>query len=261
MADWISYDSAADAHERIRVPLLFAAPARDLVARMDAGAARAWLDVGMGSGVVARAASGCPLVVGADPSFEMARTARASGVSRAAVASAPGLPFADGRFDRVSAGFVLSHVGPVEDAAADMVRVARRGGLVGATAWGDLGNDYRDAWDATVERFVDREELRAAVARALPWEEALGRQGGLRDLLAGAGLSDVMAELVEYPISMTIATFLEMRETSTEARFLRARASDSEWERWRESVREEFAARFRDPIDHTRTAWIVVGRK
>ena len=99
------------------------------------------------------------------------------------------------------------------------------------------------------------------MARALPWEEALGHDGGLREMLAAAGLSDVTAELLEYPIPMTIATFLEMRETSTEARFLRARASDAEWERWRETVAAEFAGRFRDPIDHSRTAWIVVGRK
>jgi SAM-dependent methyltransferase len=261
VADWLSYDSAADAHERLRVPLLFAAPARDLVARMDLGAARSLLDVGTGSGVVARAASACAVVVGVDPSLEMVRVARQNGVARVAVATAPGLPFADGSFDRVAAGFVLSHVAAYEEALRDMVRVLRPGGLAGATAWGELGNEYRDLWSSVLERFVDRDELRAATEQALPWEDWLAEEGHLCDALAAAGLRAVTAERLEYPIPMTIAGFLEMRETSHAVRFLRARAGDGAWLRFREEVANEFAARFRDPIDHTRTAWIAVGEK
>jgi ubiquinone/menaquinone biosynthesis C-methylase UbiE len=261
VGDWISYDSAAEAHERLRVPLLFAGPARDLLERMELGTAGSLLDVGTGSGVVARAASACPVVVGVDPSLGMVRVARQSGLDRVAVASAPGLPFADGSFDRVSAGFVLSHVGPYEEALRDMVRVLRPGGVAGATAWGELGNEYRDVWASVVERFVDRDELRAAAERALPWEGWLAEEGHLRDALARAGLREVTAERLEYPIPMTIAGFLEMRETSHAVRFLRARAGDDAWLRFQEAVANEFAARFRDPIDHTRTAWFAVGRK
>lgn len=261
MADWQSYDSAADAHERLRVPLMFAAPARDLVERMELGSAESLLDVGTGSGVVARAASACPVVVGVDPSLGMVRVARQSGVAHAAVATAPGLPFADGSFDRVAAGFVLSHIGGYEDALRDMVRVLQPGGMAGATAWGELRNEYRDVWGEVLERFVDRDELRTATQTALPWEEWLAGEGNLRDALARAGLRAVTAERMEYPIPMTIAGFLEMRETSHSVRFLRARAGDAAWVRFREAVAAEFAVRFRDPIDHTRTAWIAVGRK
>jgi SAM-dependent methyltransferase len=261
VADWQSYDSAADAHERLLVPAMFAAPARDLVERMEIGTARSLLDVGTGSGVVARAASACPVVVGVDPSLEMLRVTRRSGVARVAVAAAPGLPFADRSFDRVAAAFVLSHVGPYEEALRDMVRVLRPGGIAGATAWGELRNEYRDFWDSVLERFVDREELRTATRAALPWEERLAGEGNLRDALAGAGLRAVTAERLAYPIPMTIGRFLEMRETSHSARFLRARAGDEAWRRFRETVAAEFAARFRDPIDHSRTAWIAVGRK
>jgi SAM-dependent methyltransferase len=261
VGDWISYDSAAEAHERLRVPLLFAGPARDLLERMELGTAGSLLDVGTGSGVVARAASACPVVVGMDPSLEMVRVARQSGLERVAVAAAPGLPFADESFDRVTAGFVLSHVGPYEEALRDMVRVLRPGGVAGATAWGELGNEYRDVWASVLERFVDPDELRVATQRALPWEEWLAGEGRLRDALTAAGLRGATAERLEYPIPMTIAGFLEMRETSHAVRFLRARAGDDAWPRFREAVANEFAARFRDPIDHTRTAWIAVGRK
>lgn len=261
MADWQSYDSAADAHERLRVPLMFAAPARDLVERLELGTARSFLDVGAGSGVVARAASACPLVVAVDPSLEMARVARRSGVTRVVVAKAPPLPIAEGSFDRVAAGFVLSHIEPYEEALRDMARVLRPGGMAGATAWGDLHNKYRDAWNSVLERFVDPEELRQATRAALPWEEWLAGEGNLRDAFAAAGFRRVTAEQFQYPVPVTIAGYLEMRETSHAARFLRSRAGDDAVARFQEAVAGEFASRFRDPIDHTLTAWVVVGRK
>lgn len=260
-ADWTSYDSAASAHDRLRVPAMFAAPARDLAGRMELRTAQSVLDVGTGSGVVAGAAAGCPMVVGVDPSFKMARIARQNGVTLTAVAGAPGLPFADNVFDRVTAGFVVSHVPSYEATLGDMARVLRPGGLLGATAWGDLDNEYRDAWDAAAERFVGHDELRAARQKALPWEEWLAHEGKLAAALEGAGLRGVTVERVAYPIPMTLATYLEMRETSTAARFLRTRLDGDGWERFREAAARELHARFRDPIDLARTAWIAVGRK
>ena len=259
--DWNSYDSAASDHDRLRVPVYFAPPARDLAERMEFGSARSVLDVGAGSGIVAMQALDCPLVVAVDPSLEMTRLARQNGIASVAVATMPGLPFPEETFDRVTAGFVLSHVRSYEAALSDMVRVLRPGGLLGATAWGDLSNPYRDLWDSIVEQFVGRDEAKAAAGMGLPWEDWLARPGSLRDAFTAAGLRRVTADNLEYPIPMTIATFLEMRETSLMARFLRARVDDAGWQRFRETVRAEFHQRFRDPIDHARTAWIVVGRR
>src|SRR4051812_4666357 len=101
---------------------MFAAPARDLAARMEFGSARTVLDVGSGSGVVAKTAK-APMVTAVDPSFEMTRLARQNGLAHVAVAGAPGLPFGDDVFDRVTAGFVLSHVPSYADTLADMARV------------------------------------------------------------------------------------------------------------------------------------------
>ncbi len=258
--DWQSYDAAASAHDRLRVPLFFVKPARDLVARMDFGSARTALDVGTGSGVVAREAAG-PAMVVVDPSFEMTRIARRNGLERAAVARAPGLPFADGVFDRVTAGFVLSHVPSYEETLRDVARVLRQGGLLGATAWGDLDNRYRDVWDEVAGRFVARSEIDAAREKALPWEEWFASEGNLAAAFEGAGLHEVGAELIEYAVELTVAVFLEMRETATGGRFLRTRVDGVTWERFRAAVAREFADRFRDPLVLARTAWIAVGRK
>ena len=258
--DWTSYDAAASTHARLGVPAIFERPAQELAARMEFATANSALDVGTGSGVVAMQAA-CPLVMAVDPSIEMARQARANGVVRVAVAPAPGLPFADEAFDRVTAGFVLSHVVEYEAALADMVRVTRRGGLVGVTAWGNLSNPYRDCWDGILARFVDAEELRAALARFVPWEDWLGDAGHLRGALDRAGLEAVRVDEVECPVRLTIEEFLRIRDVSGPARFLRMRVDDAAWERFLKTTREEFAARFRDPIDHTRTALVAVGRR
>jgi ubiquinone/menaquinone biosynthesis C-methylase UbiE len=259
--DWTSYDAAAVTHDRLNVPAMFAAPARDLGARMDFANARAALDVGAGSGIVAmQAATVCPVAVAVDPSVAMLRRARANGIARVVVGAAPGLPFADASFDRVTAGFVLSHVASYEAALADMVRVLRPGGKVGITAWSELSNPYRDYWDGLVERFVgDAEALRAATAKMLPWEDWFARSENVRSALSGAGLHDVTVEEIEYPIHITIADFLAIRENSGVSRFLRTVLDDAGWRRFLDTAREEFAARFRDPIDHTRRAIIAVG--
>lgn len=260
--DWTSYDSAAATHDRLGVPALFERPARELAARMNFAAARAALDVGTGSGIIASQAVGvCPLVVAIDPSVEMVRTARRNGIANVAAAVAPGLPFRDGAFDRVTSGFVLSHVPDYRAALADMVRVVERGGLVGATAWGPLRTPYRDTWDAIVERFVDAAAVRAANTRFIPWEEWLGDPEHLREALVGGGLADVRVDSVECPVHITIDAFLAIRENSGTARFLRTQVDDDGWERFRAMCQEDFHARFRDPIDHARVALVGVGRR
>jgi hypothetical protein len=61
-------------------------------------------------------------------------------------------------------------------------------------------------------------------------------------------------------VQWTVESFLEMRDTSTAARYLRA-TDAAGWERFRETVVREFRGRFHDPVEQTWTAWIAVGTK
>src|SRR5262245_48283486 len=99
---WLSYDSVAAAYEAVAVPK-FVPLARDLVAALAPSPHELVLDVGTGTGLIARTITSAePLarVVGVDPSRAMLAVAHATAGHIAAIAAlAPGLPFRDGSFD------------------------------------------------------------------------------------------------------------------------------------------------------------------
>jgi SAM-dependent methyltransferase len=185
----------------------------------------------------------------------MLRRARANGVELVAAASVPGLPFANATFDRVTAGFVLSHVPRYRDALSDMARVLRRGGRLGVTAWRSRGSVYHDCWNAAMKKLVDVEALDA---EALPWEEWFMEPGNLAAAMREPELSGIVVDEIEYPIVMTLDQFLAMRETSTSARYLR-QTDSAAWERFRQTIAAEFQGRFRDPVAFTQRALIATG--
>jgi ubiquinone/menaquinone biosynthesis C-methylase UbiE len=262
-ADWASYDSAAESHDRIATPVYFARPAADLVAECGVSSASAVLDVGTGSGIVAvRAREVAPdaVIVSVDPSIEMLRIARRRGVTTVAGA-VPGLPFAARRFDRVLAGFVVTHVPSYEETLSDMVRVLAAGGRLGVTAWGPLENPHRELWHGLARSAVDPDALERAKKSALPWEDWFTSAENLVSALRGAGLKDVTVRRVFYEVETTTEDFLALRENATQGRFVRHSLDGAGWERFRETVRAEFARRFRDPLTHTRDVLIGVGAR
>ena len=266
MADhWMSYDTAAAAHDRIGVPSQFEAPARDLVATIDLGSAARILDIGTGSGVAARRAASVAgpraSVVGIDPSLAMLRIARGHGLQQIAVAAVPDLPFAERVFDRVLASFVMSHVSSYEAALGDIVRVMRPGGRFGATSWGSLENDYRQLWDSLAESFIGKERLADAIKKALPWEEWFTEPEHWKEALQSAGLEEIEVHREVYTVAMSMADFLSVRENSLSARFIRGSVGAPEWERFKATVADEFHRRFKDPLDHERDVLIAVGKR
>jgi SAM-dependent methyltransferase len=260
---WTSYDSAAGCHDTVAGPKFFARPAADLVAHLDAGNARALLDVGAGSGLVALAAQDTApagaLVVGVDPSLEMLRTARSRGLRCATVARLPNLPFAAASFDRVMAGFVVSHLPSYESGLAEMARVLRPGGRLGITAWG--ANEYppRDFWDSLVEARIGKDRMEEATRAAIPWEDWLSDPDHVRAALTGAGLAGVEVDRVEYEVQMTLAEFLSTRATSMSARFLKHELGPADWERFWQDTVAEFERRFGQEIAFARDVWIAAG--
>jgi len=160
-----------------------------------AGAVRL-LDAGTGTGTLARAARERGVaVVACDADLGMVAAARAAsgaGPLPVVAAALPALPFADGAFDAVTAGFVLNHVGRPRAAATELVRAVRAGGRVGVTIWASPPG----AGQTLVGRALAAAGIeRPATFPALdPTDDFPRTAEGLAGVLRGAGLVDVVVE-------------------------------------------------------------------
>ena len=155
------------------------------------------LDVGCGSGALAaRAANvvGAENVAAVDPSepFVEGCRARVPGAD-VRVAPAESLPFRDGTFDAVLAQLVVNFMSDAPRGLAEMVRVAKPGGVVGAAVWDYAGEMrlLRAFWDsaaAVAPETAARDESRT-LRYATP--------GELTGLWSGAALDDVSVSALE----------------------------------------------------------------
>jgi SAM-dependent methyltransferase len=161
-------------------------------------------DVGCGPGALTGVLVdrlGADHVVAVDPSapFVEACRTRFPGVD-VRLATAESLPFDDDSVDLAAACLVIHFMSDPVGGVAEMKRVARDGGWVGATVWDLKGSRAPMAplWDAVAE-----------VAPEHPDESDF--QGGSRDsllaILDGAGLHDV--EVAELAVTVTHPTFEE----------------------------------------------------
>ncbi len=167
--------------------------AREFVPWLGVPPRRSWLDVGCGTGALTETvlALGSPdSVCGVDPSegyvaFVAAHLRDPRTSFRTGDATA--LPFADGEFDATVSGLVLNFVPGPARAVAEMARVTRLGGVVGAYVW-----DYAEAmelmryfWDAAVELDPSAAELDEGARFPIcspPRLAALFAEGGLNDV-------------------------------------------------------------------------------
>lgn len=184
--------SAAEVYEEFFVPALFGQwPDQVLEAAAVAEGHRV-LDVGCGTGVLARAAvhrlRGTGQVVGLDPNdgmLSVARRASATVEWRTGVAEA--LPFDDATFDRVVSQFALMFFTDRQAALAEMARVLAPGGRLAVATWASL--DDTPGYAAMVDLLRDVCGDDAAAALTAPF--AVGDPVELRDLVSRA-LPDVV---------------------------------------------------------------------
>jgi ubiquinone/menaquinone biosynthesis C-methylase UbiE len=184
----------AENYEAFMVPPLFAPWAEALAARARPAPGAAILDVGCGTGVVARrlARDGARRVVGLDATPAMLEVARAAASREGRAVEwregfAEKLPFADAEFDLVACQFALMFFADRAAALAEMARVLRPGGRLALSVFQEIG---RHPFYVALDRAI-RARLGASGVEEI---FALGDAAALRASLEAAGFRDVAVE-------------------------------------------------------------------
>ena len=160
-----------------------------------------WLDVGCGTGELARAIlenQSPGAVCGIDPSEGFVSFARdhVRGEHVAfEVGDAMKLPYDHDDFDAAVSGLVLNFVPDATRAVGEMARVTRVGGVVGAYVWDYAGEMQlmRHFWDAAVA--LDPAALDLDEGRRFP----ICRPDPLSEMFRGAGPRDVEVKAIDVP--------------------------------------------------------------
>src|SRR5262245_7350366 len=182
----------AEVYVELFVPALFAqwGPRIADAAALEPG--QRVLDVGCGTGVLARAvaervgAEG--RVVGLDPNEQMPAVARGKSTSVTwQLGRAESLPFDDASFDAVVSQFALMFFESKPKAIAEMLRVLRPRGRLAIAVWDAL--ERAPGYLALTELL--RELFGSGIAGAMHAPFALGDRQELLRLLVGAGAADV----------------------------------------------------------------------
>ena len=169
----------------------YSRPLADMFAdAVGVGRGQTALDIGCGPGALTGVLVerlGAEAVFACDPSapFVAECAARHPGVD-VQLGRAEAVPFGDGRFDVALAQLVLHFVTHPEQAAGEMRRVVRPGGVVAACMW-DFAEGMemlRHFWDAALTVDPDAPDE----ARTLRF----GRQGEIVELFESAGLESVV---------------------------------------------------------------------
>jgi SAM-dependent methyltransferase len=161
-----------------------------------------WLDVGCGTGALARAvaAGAAPaLVHGIDRSAgfveRAGQLANGDASQRFSTGDALALPVVDGTFDVAVSGLVLNFLDPAEQAVSELRRVLRPGGTVALYVW-DYASGMqliRFFWDAAIE--LDPSASSHDEARRFP----RCQPAELEKLVGAAGLQDVESRSIVAP--------------------------------------------------------------
>ncbi|HEU5157621.1 MAG TPA: methyltransferase domain-containing protein [Streptosporangiaceae bacterium] len=154
------------------------------------------LDVGTGPGTVAAAAwrRGAQVrAIDADPQMVETAARNVPGLD-VRLAQLPELPFPDTAFDAAVGNFVINHVGAPDAALSELRRVLRAGGRLALTCWPLPGSKAQSIVSDAMER------------AGVSWPDDVpktpfhthGNPAAFRDLVAGAGFSDVVIDEIVW---------------------------------------------------------------
>lgn len=202
----MTFEVSGDAYDRFMGR--YSRPlAADLADWLEVGSGQRAIDVGCGPGALTGILVdrlGADRVAAVDPSasFVEACRERLPGVD-VRVGNAESLPHDDDSFDIAAACLVVHFMTDPVAGLAEMGRVTRPGGWVGATVWDLAGSraPMWPLWEAVAELQPDHPGER---------EFPGGSRAGLVAILEDAGLHDV--EAVEMPVTLTHPSFEEWWE-------------------------------------------------
>jgi SAM-dependent methyltransferase len=261
---WLSYDSVADIYERVAVPW-FTPLAADLIAAVSPARGETVLDVGTGTGLVARLAcarvTSTGRVLGIDPSVPMLRKARRPGI-HVVGAVTPGLPVRDDSVDVVVANLVLSHLPDVHASLVDMARVLRPAGRMGVTAWAgavpEREGNQQPAADRIVRSVMDEAGMPSSTPCAgAPHEDDLRDPEYVVSQLRSAGLVGVRIERRRATTTFTVDEYLS--GWGSLARYQRCSVGDERWAAFRARAADELRTRLGTGVTSVSQAWIASG--
>ena len=263
MADWRSYDTIADAYERIWAAR-FEAVARHLLAVAPPVEGTRLLDIGTGIGAVASAlddkARSLRRMVGCDLSLAMLSKARHRVPDlRLIVADISRLPFRDASFDLATANCVLSHLADYHRGLAEVVRVLARPGTFATASWGPSSDPYAAAWKQLLEDAVGADTAQRAADTVVPSESYFSSPENVRTALVAAGFTTARAASAELAHDCSVDEYLADRELGASGRFGHHALGDPGWRRFLATAKDEFVRRFGDRVSYSRPLVLGVG--
>jgi ubiquinone/menaquinone biosynthesis C-methylase UbiE len=161
-----------------------------------------WLDVGCGNGaftetLIEKAAPAA--VTGIDPSdgqLDYARTRPGAKLAEFRIAGAQALPFPDDSFDAAAMALVIVFVPDPLQAAREMARVVKPGGIVATYMWDFPGGGF------PLGRMIQAVKALGVTATASSNPEA-SRMEAMRGVWEEAGLQEIDTRVIRVPISFT----------------------------------------------------------
>ncbi|MGB7424341.1 MAG: methyltransferase domain-containing protein [Ornithinimicrobium sp.] len=235
---------AAELYERFFVPALFGQWTARLLTLAEVGSGDKVLDVGCGTGVLARAArpvvGASGSVTGVDPNDGMLTVAERT--DREVVwlkGVAEDLPIATGTMDRVLCQFALMFFTDPNRALTEIARVTRPGGFVVLATWADVSTSPGYAAMVELLRRVAGDQP----ANALLAPFSIGTESALHEVMAKT-FPDVRVR--QWDGTARFPSVLHWLETDIRAWTLRPLISDETFAELREEAPRELG-RFCEP--------------